>query len=485
MWYQFDRLTAVFFDATLAALLFTTTVALAMVFQHQPVRRRALARAGVLGLFVLPFLIAFSPLPKWNLFHVLVGMWPSQLLKINDSPWVRWIQSASTAILANSWPGRIASLCCLCGLAIAFFGALAGLLASLWIRSRSVRPSEATLGLYGLLAQKLGQATPPLLVSHRIKSPALVGLGSRFIVLPSNLDRPESRARLELSLLHELAHDQSWDPLFSFLGGMTKSIWFFLPTAWWIVRQMRLDQEYMADSRATHQFGPPDQYAASLLDIADGSPASRPTATVDPSPRGSVRSEAGTLSSLYQRMLMLLQCPFAVESRTSLRWSLGVSTCVASLTIATSLLTVQGSGRAEESPQGVRSRAGGSLNIANLSLERPTRVQLDRPLICRLPITLPRTYSLSTELWASEQELSGLHLNGVLLRPQDLGPRIETPRAWRKLRVVKNAAGLRVEVDGFLVGRSRVDARSNGNWIIFEASVLPSVHLRKLELVWP
>lgn len=158
-------------------------------------------------------------------------------------------KTASTAILANSWPGRIASLCCLCGLAIAFFGALAGLLASLWIRSRSVRPSEATLGLYGLLAQKLGQATPPLLVSHRIKSPALVGLGSRFIVLPSNLDRPESRARLELSLLHELAHDQSWDPLFSFLGGMTKSIWFFLPTAWWIVRQMRLDQEYMADSR--------------------------------------------------------------------------------------------------------------------------------------------------------------------------------------------------------------------------------------------
>src|SRR5262249_54628984 len=97
---------------------------------------------------------------------------------------------------------------------------------------------------------------------------------------------------------------------------------FYLPHVWWLRSQLIMDQEFMADNVASQRYGTSSSYAASLLSLADSRLAS--TTEVRRSRRNSIAHSAersNVHSPLFQRMLMLLHCPFMVEQRPPRRWS--------------------------------------------------------------------------------------------------------------------------------------------------------------------
>ena len=87
---------------------------------------------------------------------------------------------------------------------------------------------------------------------------------------------------------------------------------------------MHLDHEFLADRHAALGFGAPETYASSLVALAAPGPA-RIGARARPSPEAP--SPAGSAGSpLFQRILMLVACPFRVERRPPAwwRWSLSI-----------------------------------------------------------------------------------------------------------------------------------------------------------------
>src|SRR5262249_33626241 len=104
-------------------------------------------------------------------------------------------------------------------------------------------------------------------------------------------------------------------------ASLAQSVWFFLPQVWWLRSQLVMDQEFLADRSAAQRYGSSFGYASSLLAMAarPGWPASGHS---DRS--GSGGQATGTLaipSPLFQRVLMLVHCPFPIEVRAPHLWS--------------------------------------------------------------------------------------------------------------------------------------------------------------------
>ena len=187
-----------------------------------------------------------------------------------------------------------------------------------------------------------GSGRPRLLVSDRTTRPVLLGWLRPAILIPPGLDEPEAADRLRLSLLHELAHAENLDHRFGPAATLAQAIWFFLPPVWWIRDQMKLDQEFLADRRAVAHFGTSGGYASSLVELAS---SAEPGGSGGPSPIDGPRPAhraAGVASALFQRVLMLLKCPFAIEGRTPLWWRWLTALTLALATLAASCLTLRG-----------------------------------------------------------------------------------------------------------------------------------------------
>ncbi len=102
----------------------------------------------------------------------------------------------------------------------------------------------------------------------RIRRPALVGLFRQSILIPAELDLPESADQLRLSLLHELAHAERKDSWFGLASSLAQAFWFFIPPL--------VDPPRCGSTRSSWQtersgaYGPMQTYASSLLKIASG-----------------------------------------------------------------------------------------------------------------------------------------------------------------------------------------------------------------------
>ena len=129
---------------------------------------------------------------------------------------------------------------------------------------------------------------------------------------PTVFDEPGGDPELlRLSLLHEIAHADRWDPWFGTIASLAQTVWFFLPQIWWLRSQLLIDQEFLADRSAALRYGTSSGYAASLLSLAEA----RPSPAADPRPSepeyesGPPEANGEVRSPLSQRMLMLLVLP--------------------------------------------------------------------------------------------------------------------------------------------------------------------------------
>jgi beta-lactamase regulating signal transducer with metallopeptidase domain len=159
---------------------------------------------------------------------------------------------------------------------------------------------------------------PRLLVSSRLRVPLSCGLIRPTIVIPATLLRgltlPAQEGRLRWVLAHELTHLRRRDAWSCLLFGLGQGLYFFWPWFWWLRRQVRLCQEYMADAAVVRMAGSAEDYAEFLLSMS-----SAPAVPV------SATGVMGNSSDLFRRVTMLLKTPKRMERTVSWRWTLATA----------------------------------------------------------------------------------------------------------------------------------------------------------------
>ena len=206
---------------------------------------------------------------------------------------------------------------------IAYASTSAGLLAwwilghaVLWRVSRAARLASPAVRQQLLLLGGPAAERVRLLVSDRIRLPFTYTWTRPVILLPSTFASDDVEL-LRYGLAHEWSHVERRDARAWNLTAIAGMVLFYQPLFWWLRRQLRLCQDYLADDRAASA-GSPEDYAAYLVRLArDPGRASRaglPALGVLDHP-----------SNLSRRVAMLINDRAPLEHRCPMSWSLGTA----------------------------------------------------------------------------------------------------------------------------------------------------------------
>ncbi len=153
-----------------------------------------------------------------------------------------------------------------------------------------------------------------LVSSQRVPLAITCTLWRPFMVLPADLIA-EGGAALEYCLAHEWSHIEGRDSERWHLTTLAQVCFFYVPFLWWLRRQVRLCQDYLADARAAQQARQTEDYAEYLVSLARYHLA--PTASI-------ALGIGDRQSNLNRRIHMLLDRRQSLERRPPARWSLAV-----------------------------------------------------------------------------------------------------------------------------------------------------------------
>lgn len=202
--------------------------------------------------------------------------------------------------------------------------------------SRSSRPASPELIEELRALAGPGADCVRLLISDHVEV-ALTFTGRRpVIVLPASLCSAGDVAALRFALAHEWCHVQRRDALRWYLATLARALLFFQPLAWWLRRQLRLCQDYLADAQAAEQAAEATDYADYLVALARRG-LGVPTAAL---------SIAGRRSNLYRRVVMLLQNAQPLERCCRAPWN--VVATLGALTLLAAVAAVRLDARAPE-----------------------------------------------------------------------------------------------------------------------------------------
>jgi beta-lactamase regulating signal transducer with metallopeptidase domain len=447
-------------DAAVAASLVSGILALAMMVTRQPSRRRALARAGIVGTLLVIPLVCFRPFAPLDLLDpVRLALEP--WLETGPSGWPSWTNQLVRAVPLVLLAVYVAGVAFGIGrIALGSFGAA-------WIGRNSDAPSDEARTIYDALPSPPGRKKPALRVSSRTTRPVLLGTFRPTILIPPELDCEGSSEALRLALLHEMAHAEASDPWFGLATELASAFWFWLPPLRWIGRQMRLDQEFLADRRASDRLGPSSaKYASTLVEIA----AARDT------PRAEVGPVPSAGSALLQRVLMLVRCPFPVEVAPPRWWLtlLGVATSVV-LLLATGL-TLRA--RAHHGPGPTPATEIREVRIPNLTLD----AKGPSPTTTTLPLRLPADFELGFEVLATGHELAQIEVLGHPLASEETPHVTPLDHVIRPHRVVfqRRGGALSIGLDGgpiLVLPGTSIDEWLTARGLPETPTVLHSIHL--------
>ncbi len=521
MWVWMDRIGLILFDATLSAALFLTLIVLAMLACRQPVRRILLARVGLLASLAIPSLVGIGRLPRLDVIDAFVESrffpWAVELMATgtgeksvspaarprvtgteSDRSASRWLSDVVPA--ARRWLPRgltVLDLACVAGGAAWLLLGLGGVE---WLIYRSKPPSPIAQALFDDIVAKRpsGAAPARLRVCARLPHPVVTGLLRPTILIPESLDRAEADIEpLRLSLLHEIAHAERSDHWFSTAASVAQAVWFFLPQLWWIRTQLLIDQEFLADRSAAAQYGTSSEYAASLLSLAaPGGP--RAVASLrDESRAGSGAGTVGVPSPLSQRMMMLLHCPYPVESRTPRVWSWAsrIGIVLASVAAACLMIRWPQVSMAEPAP-GTLARIRPRFEVAHFVAEplHDSEGPLP-PRVYVMPVALPPRFDLELEVRSDAMDPVEFRLAGkVIVIPggRDLAPSEPgssdpnakpTPSAWHHLTLRRDHRQITVVLDGRPLPETSPETTLT-TWLTVEPPSRSRIEFRKLVMRW-
>ncbi len=484
MWVWVDRLGVLSLDAGVSAIVLWAMAALALLGSRQPARRLLIARAATIGSLAFLPLIGFDLVPQYDLLAACerLGLFDHPLIVSRQGEPVADDDEASIdaepAPLASSpgpevWGGRILTVFYAVGVSVELGWLALGGLGLARVIARSGDPSPRALALLDSLEFPPERMRPALRVASRVRRPVLVGVLRPLILIPPDLDLPENHDRLRLSLLHELAHAEAGDQWFALLANVAHAFWFFVPPLWWVASQMRLDQEFLADRRAVVGYGQVRDYASSLLELA-AARAEVPepvTRAVDPVETGG--------SPLFQRVLMLLRCPFPFESRPPVWWSRGLPWLAVLITLCVSTLTVRYPYPAPSGPPRSHTFEMSRLEIPAAPLEANGRSRA-----VDLPFRLPSSFDLNVEIWGDLPTLARTRIAGL---PID-SPRLTQPApfesaAWHHVRLRRERQSISLSIDGDLASPYPANAELT-RWLTVEPAPERPASCRALTVHW-
>ncbi|MFO0840849.1 MAG: M56 family metallopeptidase [Gemmataceae bacterium] len=190
---------------------------------------------------------------------------------------------------------------------------------AVWWLLRKRRPVPPAVA--ALFAEMAWPRRTRLVVTDRVQVPFSVGLFRPTVVLPAGLVEEATTEELRWVLAHELTHVSRQDTRTCWLFILGQVLFFYLPWFWWLRRQVRLAQEYIADAAALEWAGSPADYAQFLVGWA------RPAGGTTPPVRAPAMaiSVTGSGSDLFRRVTMMLESKKPCEGRVSRSWLAGLA----------------------------------------------------------------------------------------------------------------------------------------------------------------
>ena len=301
-------------DAAVGALIVLAAGSLAARLCRQPVRRVRLVVLSLLGAMAVPALGALPVAPRWSVglpaapAAILAGADHLAPAEAGSQPHPPRGAGSRVALGPIEQPGEMTTGHARTGPALAPSGPMASAPAARWLlpsartvllgsyfavaawfaiwwlvghlllwrvtRSARLVPEAIRAVFLGLAGPRSSRVV--LLESDRIASPFTYTWRRPVILLPSSLCDGSEPGALRYVLAHEWSHVEGRDALvwnFACLAGL---VLFYQPLFWWLRRQLRLCQDYLADARAAAA-GSAEDYAAFLVRLCGPADPPRPS----------------------------------------------------------------------------------------------------------------------------------------------------------------------------------------------------------------
>jgi beta-lactamase regulating signal transducer with metallopeptidase domain/uncharacterized GH25 family protein len=369
-------------QAALVSFLILAAGCLAVQACRQPIRRLRLIELTLAGCLIVPWLTLLPGLPGWTVARLDLpgdsdslpspqgeqaaggGSWP--LPELNRSspqvarttktsasdpvtpavtpPSVPVVSPAASAPEPGVLPSFSISvlLVNIYALAVAVLAGrwLAGVV-QLWRLRRDAYPAPPVTA--ALLEEIAGPAAAGvrLLASDQLDSPLTFRGWRPVILLPGALCRSGDTPALRYCLAHEWSHVERRDVRTWNLAALAQLLFFYQPLFWWLRRQLRLCQDFLADARAAEQAPLAEDYASYLVGLA------RRRLGV---PTLAALGIGDRRSNLYRRILMLVHNREPLERRCPRPWSWGVTLAGLALLGAVAGLRLEAGDKPEPKP---------------------------------------------------------------------------------------------------------------------------------------
>lgn len=258
-------------DFYLAATVLLIAALVAMRACSQPAKRLAVAKAAIVAAALLAALCA---LPGWSVVSLggvdareateaASALIPSEVARVNDVPRFDEVEPVAQASAPLPQPKRadIASTWDVAWLTVLVAGYFVGCAAvATWLAlgvvaaARLVRLAE-TFPVELREALRSETDAGELLVSREIDVPVALGVFRPRVLLPREWIETRSARELSTVLAHEAAHIRNHDLHWLAASRLLLIVLWAQPFFWWLRRQMRLDQETLADAAAAEVAG--------------------------------------------------------------------------------------------------------------------------------------------------------------------------------------------------------------------------------------
>jgi hypothetical protein len=213
--------------------------------------------------------------------------------------------------------------------------------------SASSSPSPPVARLFAHLTQGWW-LRPRLGVSSRVALPVSFGLWRPTVLIPASFCHPARRDDLRQVLVHELTHLARLDSWSCLLVAVGQAIYFYLPWFWWVRKQVRLCQEFVADAAAAALTSTED-YAEYLVSLTGYAAPRLPVGA-------RVMGVKGSNSELFRRVTMLLNSSH-VENRPPRWWSALTAGAFLAVAVIVSGVGLRATARADEGKSDVTVQA--------------------------------------------------------------------------------------------------------------------------------
>lgn len=359
---------------------------LTLVFVRRPAARMAISRGTLLGLATLFLLTALPAWPRHSLDDIFskkvaeAEEWDDPLAKMTETETVfapplvldgsPTTNDLTVSTLPTAQPFSTVSifrLLPLLWLGTAAF-ALAYIFLGAWRAFRLLRfaekaPNWSEQELKSLVPRHCW--VPRLKTSQRIATAVAMIAWRPHILLATKSVNEQNKAAVRAALAHEWAHIRHGDLWLLALERLLLPVFCLHPLFWLLRRQIRMDQEILADSAAAGNA--PVEYAEALLSWAkaESQQAAPPLGIA-------ALSIWDHPSNLSRRVEMLLHTPSLVSTRSSRLWKCLTPLFLISMVIGLSFLTLKPAAVAQD-----EFAAEGQVQPRK---QRPKKAKKERPM---------------------------------------------------------------------------------------------------------